>query len=57
MAITVTLDRAKKLVEVSRSGKVFTSGLVYNMPHYKAIEARFKAWDRLGWPYEPKDIK
>jgi hypothetical protein len=57
MAVTVTLKQSLKLVEVARGGKVFTSGKVYNMPHYKAVESRFKAWDRLGWPYEPKDIE
>jgi len=57
LAITVTLDRNKKLVEVARGGKMFTSGKVYNMAHYKAVESRFKAWDRQGWPYEPKDIE
>ncbi|QNO00359.1 hypothetical protein QGX21_gp059 [Pseudomonas phage phiPsa315] len=55
LSITVTLIRSLKRVEVSRQGKVFTSGLVYNMRHYRAVESRFKAWDKLGWPYEPKE--
>ncbi|QXV71829.1 hypothetical protein psageK4_175 [Pseudomonas phage psageK4] len=55
LTITVTLIRALKRVEVSRAGKVFTSGQVYNMSHYRAVESRFKAWDRQGWPYEPKE--
>ena len=50
--IKVTLDRGKKLAEVSRNNKVFTSGVVYNMAHFKQVEKRFKAWDNLGWPYK-----
>lgn len=53
--LIVTLKRSLRLVEVARAGKVFTSGLVYNMRHYRAVESRFKAWDALGWPYEPKE--
>lgn len=55
MRIKVVLIREKKRVEVSRDGKVFTSGQVYNMSHFRAVESRFKAWDAQGWPYEPKD--
>ena len=44
-----------KRVEVSRGGKVFTSGHVYNMRHLKAIESKFKQWDAQGWP--PKEIE
>jgi len=53
--LTVTLKRSIRLVEVARQGKVFTTGLAFNMRHYRAIEARFKAWDKQGWPYEPKE--
>lgn len=56
MSIQITLNRVKKLVEVGRNNKVFTSGIVYNMKHYKDVEKRFKAWDAQGWPYEPKDV-
>jgi hypothetical protein len=55
MNIKIILIRAKKLAEVSRNGKVFTSGTVYNMSHFRQVEKRFKAWDAQGWPYEPKD--
>lgn len=54
MRIKVVLIREKKRVEVSRDGKVFTSGQVYNMNHFRAVESRFKAWDAQGWP--PKDF-
>lgn len=49
--INVKLIQSLRRVEVSRHNKVFTSGHVYSMAHYKAIERKFKAWDRLGWPY------
>ena len=55
LSITVTLIRSLKRVEVARGGKVFTNGTVYNMKHFRAVEKQFKAWDALGWPYEPKD--
>lgn len=55
LAITVTLIRSLKRVEVARGGNVFTSGKVYDMKHFRAVESRFKAWDKLGWPYEPKE--
>lgn len=57
MRIEIVLIREKKCVEVGRGGKVFTSGQVYDMKHFRAVECRFKAWDRQGWPYEPKDIE
>jgi hypothetical protein len=56
MRIEIVLIREKKRVEVGRHGKVFTSGQVYNMKHFRDVESRFKAWDSQGWPYEPKDI-
>jgi hypothetical protein len=55
MNIKIILIRAKKLAEVSRNGKVFTSGTVYNMSHFRQVEKRFKAWDAQGWPYIPED--
>lgn len=55
MTIQITLIREKKRVEVSRHNKVFTSGHVYNMLHFRKIEQRFKAWDSLGWPYVVKE--
>jgi hypothetical protein len=53
--IVVTLQRSTGRFEVSRQGKVFTQGKAFNLRHYRAIEERFKAWDKLGWPYEPKE--
>lgn len=55
MRIEVVLIRDKKRVEVSRSGKTFTQGQVYNMAHFRKVERLFKAWDNQGWPYEPKE--
>ncbi|UAV84651.1 hypothetical protein PHB09_156 [Pseudomonas phage PHB09] len=54
--IQITLIREKKRVEVSRHNKVFTSGHVYSMLHFRKIEQRFKAWDSLGWPYVVKEV-
>ncbi len=55
MNIQIILHRAIKRVEVARHNKVFTSGHVYNMAHFRAIERKFKAWDALGWPYIVKE--
>lgn len=51
----LTVDLAGKRVAVSRNGKTFTRGTVYNKRHYNVVKARFEAWDRLGWPYIPED--
>lgn len=53
--IQVEVNRARKTIHISRLGKEFTSGKVYSNGHAKAIEKRFKAWDAMGWPYEPGD--
>lgn len=47
----MTVDLAGKVVAVSRNGKTFVRGTVYNKRHYNAVKARFEAWDKQGWPY------
>jgi hypothetical protein len=51
----ITVDRVGWVIKISRNGKTFARSIYYDKAHADAIEQRFKAWDKLGWPYEPKD--
>lgn len=44
-----------RTLSIMRSGKVFTSGVVYNQRHVTAIKKKFEAWASMGWPYVPED--
>lgn len=44
-----------RILSISRNGKVFTSGAVYNQRHVTAIKKKFEAWASMGWPYIPED--
>lgn len=44
-----------RLLSISRNGKVFTSGTVYNKRHVDAIKKKLESWASMGWPYVVKD--
>jgi len=54
--LTFTLIKEKRLIVISRNGKQFASGLVFNVAHASQIKQKFEAWDKQGWPYEPKGL-
>ncbi|WPJ20573.1 hypothetical protein vBPFY1MI_90 [Pseudomonas phage vB_PF_Y1-MI] len=53
MVLEFTL-KGKVLHIAKRGMPPFTSGIVYNRRHKVAVEDRFRAWAKQGWPYEPK---
>lgn len=55
MVLEFTL-KGKVLHVAKRGNPPFTSGVVYNRRHKVAVEERFKAWAKLGWPYIVKNV-
>lgn len=43
------------VLKVWRGNKLTMSCKPYDRTHAEAIKARWKAWDKLGWPYIPED--